>query len=137
MNNILNKIAEMERNAAEIQEVQLASHKVELASIKDLQEATKILQGSESSADKVANAFEQKVAEANKAYTALMNERNAIYKWVNNEAPARLADFEKAAKQLGLEINNVPEVVALRKEIQNGKELVKALDDYKKPNDVF
>jgi len=90
MNNILNKIAQMERNAAELQEVELASHKVELASIKDLQEATKILQGSESSADKVANAFEQKVAEANKAYTALMNERNAIYKWVNNEAPARL-----------------------------------------------
>jgi hypothetical protein len=137
MNNILNKIAQMERNAAELQGVELAKHEVELASIKDLQEATKILQGSESSADKVANAFEQKVAEANKAYTALMNERNAIYKWVNNEAPARLADFEKAAKQLGLEINNVPEVVALRKEIQNGKELVKALDDYKKPNDVF
>jgi seryl-tRNA synthetase len=137
MNNILNKIAQMERNAAELQGVELAKHEVELASIKDLQEATKILQGSESSADKVSNAFEQKVAEANKAYTALMNERNAIYKWVNNEAPARLSDFEKAAKQLGLEINNVPEVVALRKEIQNGKELVKALDDYKKPNDVF
>jgi glutaredoxin len=119
------------------EETQLASHEVELASIKDLQEATKILQGSESSADKVANVFEQKVAEANKAYTALMNERNAIYKWVNNEAPARLADFEKAAKQLGLEIDNVPQVIALRKEIQNGKELVKALDGYKKPNDVF
>jgi ABC-type Fe2+-enterobactin transport system substrate-binding protein len=119
------------------EETKLASHEVELASIKDLQEVTKILQGAESSADKVANAFEQKVAEANKAYTALMNERNAIYKYINNEGPARLSDFEKAAKQLGLEINNVPEVVALRKEIQNGKELVKALDGYKKPNDVF
>jgi len=129
---------EVFKKVSAINEVtELASHKVDLASIKALQEATKILQGSESSADKVANAFEQKVAEANKAYTALMNERNAIYKWVNNEAPARLADFEKAAKQLGLEINNVPEVVALRKEIQNGKELVKALDGYKKPNDVF
>ncbi len=32
MNNILNKIAQMERNAAEIAEVQLSSHKVELAS---------------------------------------------------------------------------------------------------------
>ena len=66
-----------------------------------------------------------------------MNERNAIYTWVNNEAQARLSDFEKAARQLGLEINNVPEVIALRKEIQNGKELIKALDGYKKPNDVF
>ena len=31
MNNILNKIAQMERNAAEIAEVQLNSHKVELS----------------------------------------------------------------------------------------------------------
>jgi uncharacterized HAD superfamily protein len=30
MNNILNKIAQMERNAAEIQEVQLAKHEVQL-----------------------------------------------------------------------------------------------------------
>jgi hypothetical protein len=118
-------------------EAKLASQKVELASIKDLQEATKILQGSESSAEKVANIFEQKVTEVNKAYAALLNERNAIYKWVNNEAPARISDFEKAAKQLGLEINNVKEVIALRKEIQNGKELIKALDGFKKPNDVF
>jgi len=129
---------EVFKKVSAINEVtELASHKVDLASIKALQEATKILQGSESSADKVANTFEQRVVEANKAYTILMNERNAIYKWVNNEAPARLSDFEKAAKQLGLEINNVPEVVALKKEIQNGKELVKALDGYKKPNDVF
>ena len=131
-NSIMSKIAGIKNEATE-----LAFHSVELASIKDLQEVTKILQGSESSADKVANNFEQKVAESNKAYAALMNERNAIYKYVNNEGPARLSDFEKAAKQLGLEINNVPEVVALRKEIQNGKELVKALDGYKKPNDVF
>ena len=33
MNNILNKIAQMERNAAEIQGVELAKHEVELALI--------------------------------------------------------------------------------------------------------
>jgi hypothetical protein len=37
MNNILNKIAQMERNAAELQEVQLAKHEVELALVDDVQ----------------------------------------------------------------------------------------------------
>ncbi len=35
MNNILNKIAEMERNASELQGVELAKHEVELATIYD------------------------------------------------------------------------------------------------------
>ena len=37
MNNILNKIAQMERNAAEIQGVELAKHEVELALVDDVQ----------------------------------------------------------------------------------------------------
>ena len=43
MNNILNKIAQMERNAAELQGVELASHKVELATIKELENSFKAL----------------------------------------------------------------------------------------------
>jgi hypothetical protein len=37
MNNILNKIAQMERNAAEIKGVELAKHEVELALVDDVQ----------------------------------------------------------------------------------------------------
>jgi hypothetical protein len=37
MNNILNKIAQMERNASEIKGVQLAKHEVELALVDDVQ----------------------------------------------------------------------------------------------------
>jgi hypothetical protein len=37
MNNILNKIAQMERNAAELQSVELAKHEVELALVDDVQ----------------------------------------------------------------------------------------------------
>ena len=77
------------------------------------------------------------IKEVNKAFFELTNERNIFYVWANNEAPARIRDFEKAAKALGLEVNNLPEVIALKKQIENTKELIKALDGYKQPNDMF
>ena len=128
MNNILNKIAQMERNA---EEIQLASHKVELSSIKEINDAIKILKNNESDAEKVANIYEDKVNEARKQYQSLVQERNAIYTWVNNQAPAILGDFEKKAKELGLDPNSVPEVKEFKKWIQSGKDIVKALDEYK------
>lgn len=128
MNNILNKIAQMERNA---EEIKLESHKVELSSIKEMNDAIKILKSNEADAEKVANLYEDKVNEARKQYQALVQERNAIYTWVNNEAPAILGDFEKKAKELGLDPNAVPEVKEFKKWIQSGKDIVKALDEYK------
>ena len=128
MNNILNKIAQMERNA---EEFQLASHKVELSSIKEINDAIKILKGNEVDAEKVANLYEDKVNEARKQYQALVQERNAIYTWVNNQAPAILGDFEKKAKELGLDPNAVPEVKEFKKWIESGNDILKALDEYK------
>ena len=133
LNDIFKKVAELEKNA---QEVKLGMH-VELASIKELQTATDIMKKFEPDVQKIVNVFEQKVNEVNKAFVALRNERNIFYVWANNEAPARIRDFEKAAKALGLEVNNLPEVIALKKEIENTKELIKALDGYKEPNDMF
>ena len=128
MNNILNKIAQMERNA---EEVNLASHKVELSSIKEINDAIKILKGNEVDAEKVANLYEDKVNEARKQYQALVQERNAIYTWVNNQAPAILGDFEKKAKELGLDPNAVPQVKEFKKWIESGNDILKALDEYK------
>ena len=133
LNNIFKKVAELEKNA---QEVKLGMN-IELASIKELQTATDIMKKFEPDVQKIVDVFEQKVNEVNKAFVALRNERNIFYVWANNEAPARIRDFEKAAKALGLEVNNLPEVIALKKEIENTKELIKALDGYKEPNDMF
>ena len=133
LNNIFKKVAELEKNA---QEVKLGMN-IELASIKELQTATDIMKKFEPDVQKIVDVFEQKVNEVNKAFVALRNERNIFYVWANNEAPARIRDFEKAAKALGLEVNNLPEVIALKKEIENTKKLIKALDGYKEPNDMF
>lgn len=111
--------------------VELGKHEIELSSIKEINDAIKILKGNEADAEKVANLYEDKVNEARKQYQALVQERNAIYTWVNNEAPAILGDFEKKAKELGLDPNAVPEVKEFKKWIQSGKDIVKALDEYK------
>ena len=113
---------------------ELASQKIELSSIKELKDAISSLKNIEKDATKVADKFENSIKESNRYYQDLIQERNAIYRWVNNEAPARISDFEKAAKEIGVDATNISEVKELKKFIQLGKELVKALDDYKKPS---
>jgi len=121
------------KKLAEETKVELSVQKVELGSIKIIKDAISNLKNIEKSATKVADKFENKISEAYKSWQSLNQERNAIYTWVNNEAPARISDFEKAAKELGVDSSSVPEIKELKKLIQVGKELVKALDDYKRP----
>jgi len=115
------------------EKVELSSQKIELGSIKVIKDAISNLKNLEKDATKVADKFEDKISEAYKAWQNLNQERNAVYTWINNEAPARISDFEKAAKELGVDSSNVPEIKELKKLIQIGKEVVKALDDYKRP----
>jgi len=121
------------KKLAEVDKVELSVQKVELGSIKIIKDAISNLKDIEKSATKVADKFENKISEAYKSWQSLNQERNAIYTWVNNEAPARISDFEKAAKELGVDSSSVSEIKELKKLIQIGKQLVKALDDYKRP----
>ena len=118
------------------EKTELANQKIELSSIKVIKDAISNLKNIEKDATKVADKFEQSVSQSNKFYQDLLQERNAIYTWVYNEAPARISDFEKAAKELGVDANSVSEIKELQKLIQLGKELVKALDDYKRPSSM-
>jgi len=115
------------------EKTELATQKIELGSIKVIKDAISNLKNLEKDATKVADKFEDKISEAYKVWQNLNQERNAVYTWINNEAPARISDFEKAAKELGVDSSNVPEIKELKKLIQIGKEVVKALDDYKRP----
>jgi len=115
------------------EKTELATQKIELGSIKVIKDAISNLKNLEKDATKVADKFEDKISEAYKAWQNLNQERNAVYTWINNEAPSRISDFEKAAKELGVDSSNVPEIKELKKLIQIGKEVVKALDDYKRP----
>jgi len=113
--------------------VELGSHNVELGSIKEVNKAISVLKNVEKSAQKVADKHDANMNVATKSYNALLSERNAIHSWAYSNAPAIISDFEKSAKELGISADNVSEIKELKKLIQLGKELVGALDDYKRP----
>jgi hypothetical protein len=107
--------------------------KVELSSIKEVKEAINAIKNMDQDATKVIESYEKKISEAAAAYDVVMKERNAIYSWVMTSAPSIISDFEKKAKDLGLDINDNPDVIQLKKLIEQGKELYKVLDnDYLK-----
>lgn len=110
-----------------------SSQKVDLSSIKQIKDAISNLKNQENDADKVLTKFESKMREANDAYDLVLKERNAIYTWVMREAPARISDFDKAAKELGISSDSVSEIKELKKLILQGKEIVKLIDEYKRP----
>ncbi len=110
-----------------------SAQKVDLSSIKQIKDAISNLKNQENDADKVLTKFESKMREANDAYDLVLKERNAIYTWVMREAPARISDFDKAAKELGISSDSVSEIKELKKLVLQGKEIIKLLDEYKRP----
>lgn len=88
MNNILNKIAQMERNA---EEVNLASHKVELATVKEV--------------DAKLKSFGLPFGDMNKvqgSVSATQNALRALEKTIN-ETLQDAKEIEVKAKELGLD----------------------------------
>jgi hypothetical protein len=96
MNNILNKIAQMERNAAELQGVELASHKVELATIKELENSFK--------------ALTLPYADMNKAQTYVRSVQSVLRKSEAdlNDKIKEAIDVDKKAKELGIDSGILP-----------------------------
>lgn len=95
MNNILNKIAKAEK-------VELAKHEVQLATLQMIvsmhDDGIDIYKQGQNWA-KEMEAFTKKTRELNRMATALSN---GLEKEINN--------FEKQAKELGLNTNNIPEL---------------------------
>ena len=100
MNNILNKIAQMERNAAELQAVELAKHEVELA-IPDKLIATL----------KKTNQLETKFDELNGLYVKYRTEAPNLLKAIQGDLTIieqEEARISKLVKELGMNPNEMP-----------------------------
>lgn len=112
---------------------ELASQKVELGSVKEVNQAISILKRAEDDLDKKALKFEQSISDSIRIYNDMIQERNAYYTWAYNEAPARIEDLKAKAKEIGLNANDIPEIKELQKIIDETKKLIKAIDGYNKP----
>jgi len=119
MNNILNKIAQMERNA---EEIQLASHKVEL-SVKD-------------DAKELVTKYFRLTDNINSDFTGVSKEIRGIIEKIGqaeklaNDMPKVIAKYEGLAKELGIDVNYIQELKDMKlavKDVAQYKELATKL----------
>lgn len=99
MNNILNKIAQMERNA---EEIKLESHKVELSVKDDAKELVSKYYG-------LTDTINSKFSGISKEVRALIDQIGAVEK-LANDMPKVIAKYENLAKELGIDVNNIQEL---------------------------
>jgi len=108
MNNILNKIAQMERNA---EEIQLASHKVEL-SVKD-------------DAKELVSKYYGLTDTINSKYTAIQKEIRVLTDKIDEAAklssdmPKVISKYEDIAKEIGADVNNIQELKDMKLAIKD------------------
>jgi hypothetical protein len=112
MNNILNKIAQMERNAAELQGVKLAKHEVELASATDLPK----LYGNSVSMNKDIYGDTFRKVDALKA--VLKKKEDDAIKMIA-DVDGAMIDFAKKAKELGIDPKTAPLYNDAKKELDD------------------
>ena len=119
MNNILNKIAQMERNA---EEIQLASHKVELALADDAKE--------------LVTKYFRLTDNINSDFTGVSKEIRGIIEKIGeaeklaNDMPKVIAKYEGLAKELGIDVNYIQELKDMKlavKDVAQYKELATKL----------
>jgi len=122
MNNILNKIAQMERNAAELQGVELAKHEVEFAKAEDL---NKLFGEAVSLANDLLG---DTVGRVNALKQVLKQKEDKAIKMISNLDGA-LIDFEKRAKELGFDTNQSKTYVQSKKELDDLYRGVKYVSD--------
>lgn len=108
MNNILNKIAKMERNA---EEIKLASHKVEL-SVKD-------------DAKELVSKYYGLTDTINSKYTAIQKEIRVLTDKIDEAAklssdmPKVISKYEEIAKEIGADVNNIQELKDMKLAIKD------------------
>jgi hypothetical protein len=122
MNNILNKIAQMERNAAELQGVELAKHEVELAIPDKLIATLKKTNQLKTKFDQVSLLYVKYVTEAPR----LLKEIQADLTIIEQEE----ARISKLVKDLGMNPNEMPYL----KQAAEAFSLLSKLEDRLKTN---
>lgn len=110
MNNILNKIAQMERNA---EVIQLASHNVELANASDVLKFTQDIRDMQSKLGKAEDAFNVAKGNVEKLTQEL---KNQVIKSEN-----LVSELTKKVNELGIDIKSIDGIDRLIYEIKSSK----------------
>jgi uncharacterized coiled-coil DUF342 family protein len=111
MNNILNKIAQMERNAAEIQGVELAKHEVEFSIADDSKQLINKYYG-------LTDTINSKYSAISKEIRTLTDKIDEAVK-LSDEMPKVINKYEQLAKEIGVNVDNIQELKDMKLAIKD------------------
>jgi hypothetical protein len=111
MNNILNKIAQMERNAAEIKGVELAKHEVEFSIADDSKQLINKYYG-------LTDTINSKYSSISKEIRMLTDKIEEAVK-LSNEMPKVINKYEQLAKEIGVNVDNIQELKDMKLAIKD------------------
>lgn len=101
---------------------ELESHKVELASLKELQKSISDIKGGISEVEKRGNQLANELGQAQKTKNALGDSVKSILSY-GQFVKSQIDDFKNKAKDLGVDVSNV-------KELKELEDLQKSIKDY-------
>lgn len=123
LNTILNKLGKIE----EIHETNLAKHEIELATLDDLKKYVSDSKAFEKIAQEIISSFDNLIKEKN----TLQKRSIDIYDLNSKkgtEVISKLSDFEKQAKELGLDPSLNPIYQQSEQTFEKNSQLLKKLD---------
>lgn len=101
---------------------ELESHKVELASLKELQKSISDIKGGISEVEKRGNQLANELGQAQKTKNALGDSVKSILSY-GQFVKSQIDDFKNKAKDLGVDVSNV-------KELKELEDLQKSIKEY-------
>ena len=114
------------------EKTELATQKIELKSLSQIKENIKIANSLIKLAEKEGDIFAQKEADLERAYSKFIKVRNDLNYHANRIIPMDNNELLKKAKELGLNVNDIPEIKQAEKLGDKLKEYVKLYDGVKK-----
>lgn len=101
---------------------ELGSHKIDLASLKELQKSISDIKGGISEVEKRGNQLANELGQAQKTKNALGDSVKSILSY-GQFTKSQIDDFKTKAKDLGVDVSNV-------KELKEIEDLQKSIKDY-------
>lgn len=126
INNILNKIAKTEK-------VALAKHEVNLALVDELKKVNDDILNSLKTADNSWRAYQDYLTRADAPFKKMIQMRESLLS-STAKIEQLLNNAETQAKNLGLNVNDIPLYSVIKSNLNKKNEIIKTIDSFKDPS---
>lgn len=129
MENILKKIAEFDK----VNETKLAKHEVNLALVDELKKVNDDILNSLKNADNSWRAYQDYLTRADAPFKKMIQMRESLLS-STGKIEQLLKNAETQAKNLGLNVNDIPLYSVIKSNLNKKNEIIKTIDSFKDPS---